>query len=305
MFSSCLLGITNRDPASFKIVRVEKTLLFKVGDATLSEEGSTTATLKALAAAVDTKETGAALQVAEAAAYVRKAEAGAAKNEDEDMGVVVYCADAAWREVYNDAEADTSDTDTDAEEEIDVGEEETSWSTAAVAVPAARGVDTADQVPAETAAAAGEHQHVRRERVDGEEEEEGRPEEGEGQEDSEQEDSIWTSGLVANAMALADAAEHDAGGLYEGGDGGGRRGVGGERFHTVDTGIGDKEYASQRGGVRNVVTSGVFGTAKSAPAWNGGGDNDGDGGDAEREAEEVQALVAEALALVMEANEDT
>lgn len=249
------------------------------------------------------ESTPASLQAAETAADMGEA-SDAARDEDEGMGgVVVYSADAAWREVYNDAEADTSDADTDSDEIIDVGEEK-DWSTATSVVPAVHGgaafSSGVTEVPAETATAtataAGECQYAQRAKVEAGGEEEPSKLAVEEQEDldSLHGEASGVDALVANAMALADAAENDAEGLYEG--------AGREQFHTATTSVSDKEYASPRGSVRDVVTSGVFGSAKSASNWNDGEETDG--GDAEREAEEVQALVAEALALVKEANED-
>ena len=261
----------------------------------------TSATLKAAGVAACAGETAAGAD----------ADADAARDADEDMGVVVYSADAAWREVYNDAEADTSDADTatDGDEVIDVGVER-DWSTAAttsvVPAPAHSSASISskpvEEVPAEPAtAAAGGFRYAQKEdkvggggdgRANGESEE---------QEDADslQGEASGVDALVANAMALADAAETDAEGLaFEGGGAG-------DQFHTATTSASDKDYASPRGSVREVVSSGVFGSAKSAANSNWNDGEDTDGGEAEREAEEVQALVAEALALVKEANQDS
>lgn len=267
--------------------------------------------------------TAAAPKVAEATAADTAAAYVASKAGDEGMGgVVVYSADAAWREVYNDADADSSDTDPDSDEMIDVGEED--WSTAASAMvtaahssSAAVSGEPAVEVAVETATVAapattGEHQYAQGGTAFGEGQEQGQDRAGAEAEredasdvDSLQGEAFGVDALVANAMALADAAENDAEGLYGVGGGGYEGRVGdGEQFHTATTSASDKEYGSPLGSVRDVVTSGVFGSAKNTPpSWNEGEETDG-GGDAEREAEEVQALVAEALALVKEANDD-
>ncbi|CBJ31260.1 hypothetical protein Esi_0241_0016 [Ectocarpus siliculosus] len=65
---------------------------------------------------------------------------------------------------------------------------------------------------------------------------------------------------------------------------------------------GTNEYASSRGSGGDAATPGVFRSARSILTWKE--DDEQEEGDAEREAEEVQALVAEALALVQEANAD-
>lgn len=288
--ASCVLGNKIHHPAPKPCGQTSKQrCCSKADDAAAVQEPAAATHSAAEAAAADTGET-----------Y-------AARNEDEGMGVVVYSADAAWREVYNDAEADTSDADTDLDEVIDVGEE-TVWTTSTSVFPAAHsGAATsgeAAEIPAGTTTAAGEEQdqYAQGENADGNGDGPGAEEATEVQEDSDslQGEASGVEALVANAMALADAAENDAEGLH--GPGSYESGGGGEQFHTARTAASDKEYASPRGSVRDVVTSGVFGSAKSASTWNDGEDTDG--GDAEREAEEVQALVAEALALVKEANED-
>ena len=262
----------------------------------------TSATLKAAGVAAGAGETAADAD----------ADADAARDADEDMGVVVYSADAAWREVYNDAEADTSDADTatDGDEVIDVGVER-DWSTAAttsvVPAPAHSSASISskpvEEVPAEpaTAAAAGGFRYAQKEDKVGGGGDGRANRESEEQEDADslQGEASGVDALVANAMALADAAETDAEGLaFEGGGAG-------DQFHTATTSTSDKDYASPRGSVREVVSSGVFGSAKSAANSNWNDGEDTDGGEAEREAEEVQALVAEALALVKEANQDS
>lgn len=262
-----------------------------------------------------------------------EAAAAAKASSDEGVDIHVYSANAAWREVYNDAGGALSTVDTDNsvdsianaedrdseddddEEIIDVGEE-VSWSETAIPVPPAAsgypgpGQDSEARVEAQAGivevrpAAIGAV--VVGDGGDGGDEEPIRSPGGAmGQEDSDslQGEADGVDALVANAMALADAAERDAEGLPEADDGQAGAGMGG--LGGFDAGAfsvtGDGEYPSPRGSVRDVVNSGVFGSAKSHTSWAEGGDDEGE---AEREAEEVQNLVAEALALVEDANND-
>ncbi|CAM9303867.1 unnamed protein product, partial [Ectocarpus sp. 4 AP-2014] len=194
------------------------------------------------------------------------------------MDDTVFINDAVGKppEVYNDAD-NSDESIIDVGEEVDMGEE-MDWMTAASPMPRTPTAASIGEVFAMTPTAAGLEEPVQDFVGEG------------GTTAVEQEHSENFGSFSGESSSRADTGVLHRYGVYDL--------AGGEAAAATGT----NEYASSRGSGGDAATPGVFRSARSMLSWKE--DDEQEEGDAEREAEEVQALVAEALALVQEANAD-
>ncbi|CAM9815808.1 unnamed protein product [Ectocarpus fasciculatus] len=196
------------------------------------------------------------------------------------MGDTVFINEAVGKppEVYNDAD-NSDESIIDVGEEVDMGEEK-DWMTAASPMPRTPNAASIGEVFAMTPTRAGQEEPMQDFGDEG------------GAAAVGQQHSENFGSFSSESSSGADTGALHQYGVYDlaGGD-------------AAATATGINEYASSRGsGGGDAATPGVFKSARSILTWKE--DDEQEEGDAEREAEEVQALVAEALALVQEANAD-
>ncbi|CAN0178895.1 unnamed protein product [Ectocarpus sp. 13 AM-2016] len=194
------------------------------------------------------------------------------------MGDTVFINEAVGKppEVYNDAD-NSDESIIDVGEEVDMGEEK-DWMAAASPMPKTPNAASIGEVFAMTPAAAGHEEPVQDFVGEG------------GTTEVEQEHSENFGSFSGESSSGADTGALHRYGVYDLAGGG------------AAAATGTNENASSRGSGGDATTPGVFRSARSILTWKE--DDEQEEGDAEREAEEVQALVAEALALVQEANAD-
>ncbi|CAM9098810.1 unnamed protein product [Scytosiphon promiscuus] len=273
----------------------------------------------------------AAEEVEEAEVLATKAEpavaGGAVVGRTGDVGVVnvsIYSTDAVANapDVYNDGQdtdTDTLDSQGDGSEEeleIDVGDER-DWSTATAVIPVAA-TSSIDEVLTAPVYESGGDKQAGEEKgiVDGDggaesEELAGAAAEQEQQEvDSLRSEAAGPSGLAANTVSSRDEVEGEEEGLRQApahNDDEDARRDAVEQYDPVSADAqgddgGGYYAASPRESVHHLSSSKMLGSSSGALSWSE--DVREEEGEAEREAKEVQALVAEALALVKEANEE-